>query len=728
MKAIPLLPGALLLLMILAIAGSDAQLFAQGQVYRHLTTRDGLPSGYVWHMMQDRHGFIWTSTNSGLSKYDGYTFTNYQPDPDDPSSISSTVVYTVRELDSGKFVVGSTNALDVFDPATEVFRSVRLPGDIPPIAFARDVHVMDNGDVWVAARDGLYHLSGHTLVADTASVQFHALPETLAPEQFTGFTALAHDGRNTLWIGSQEQLHKFNLESREFMPIGTVDDDVDTILKGSIWSLHWTSGNMLLATSNTGLAVWRHGADAPEAVTQLGPMDREQLAGAFFQSVTEDANGYIWLGTGLLGAIRWNTATGEAVTFRHDPDNENSIHEDDVHYAFVDDQQNVWFGYHFLGISVMHSQAWSYTYRQATEEFGADHPANRLTELAEDSEGNLWFATPAGLVFHPAGGEPAVTYPLDPDLPSDNGLALVIIDEEHHGMLAVSGNGNRMYRFDADTGRFTDVTKADSLGIILWAMSDSTGHYFTNFSGEIIRIDRVTLEPEVIPVPFDETVASAMQPTLMGRDSEGNYLVLVVQFRDLEVAIAKTDNFFFNPDTRSFTKVDIRIPESAILNQPPTVSAYMPGVIWMRLSTGIFRQNHFTGESELLFQSDSGIINESSGIIQEDADGYLWMNNQSGIMRLDPVTQSITYFETEPGIRAGRLMRPNKLSNGDILFAGIGGYLRFNPYDLQQEAPIRKIHITELTAGPTVYKTLYGDHPPWKSKARTTTWRFRSWA
>jgi signal transduction histidine kinase/ligand-binding sensor domain-containing protein len=709
MKAIQQYRGVMLLLILLAIAAPVSQLFARGQVYRHLTTRDGLPSGFVWHMMQDRNGFIWTATNGGISKYDGYNFTNYQADVDNPDAISSNLVYTIREINSGLFVVGTSTAVDVFNPATEVFRSVRLSGGIPPIAFARDVHVMDSGDIWVAASDGLYHITGESLLADTASVQFHPLPESLLPEEFIGFTSMAHDGRNILWAGSNRYLHKFHLENREFMPIGPVDDAVESILKGNIWSLLWSSGEMLAVTSEAGLAVWRDGADAPEAVTQLGPLNREQLAGAFFQSVTEDANDNIWLGTGISGAIRWNPETGDVVTFRHDPGNENSIHEDDVHYVFVDDQQNVWFGYHFLGLSVMHSQEWSYTFRLATEEFDPDHPANRLFEFTEDREGNLWFPTHAGLVFHPADGRPAVAYALDPGLPIDKKLGHIVIDEEHQVILAVSADGNHIHRFDPDTGTFTDETRADSLGMIIRAFTDSTGHYFTTFSGKIIRIDRVTLEPEVIRVPIDETVASEVQPTLVGRDRDGNYLMIVVQFRGTE--LVKAENFLFHPETRSFTEVDIRMPENVIMNSPPKVSDYQAGVIWIRFNTGIFRQNLLTGESELLFQSDSGIINESSGIIHEDSEGYLWMNNQTGIMRLDPVTQSITYFETDSGIRAGRLMNVDGLSNGDILFSGIGGYLRFNPREIQQEAPIRKIHITELTAGPTVYPTLYNDQP-----------------
>ncbi len=698
--------GIVFMLLMASIFAGD--LIAQRHTYRHLTTRDGMPSGYVWSMMQDRHGFIWTATSAGLSKYDGYSFINYQPDPNNPVSISGMGVFFARELDSGTFLVGSNAALDIFDPSTEVFRRVHLPGSVPEIRFARGIHVMENGDAWVAAREGLYHLPHHGLLADTAAVHFHALPEALEPEQFSGFTSIVHDGRNTLWLSSNEYFHKFNLETREFEAIGPFDDDVETVLRGSIWVMHQASNGLLIVASTTGLATWRQGEDAPQVVTELGPYDREELAAANFQSITEDANGNIWLGTGLLGAIRWNMDTGDAVIFRHDPGNENSVHEDDIHYVFMDNQQNTWFGYHFLGISVMYTQSWTYTYRRATEEFAADHPANQLNEFVEDSEGNLWFPTPDGLVYHPAGDDPAVTYPLDPGLPEDNGLSNAVIDEEEGVMLVVSGNGNRIYRFDAGTGRFTDVTQVDSLGLGHLSMSDSTGYYFTNFSGEIIHIDKRTFEPSVITIPTDETIESTVQASLMGRDRDGNHLLQVVHFGGNIEFIA--ENFIFHPVTRTFTKVDIRLPENAIQNNRPTVSSHEPGVVWLRLNRGIFKQNHLTGETELMFQSDSGIINESSGIIQEDADGYLWMNNQSGIMRLDPVTQSITYYETEPGIRAGRLVVPGELNNGDILFAGAGGYLRFNPFELQQEEPIRKIHITEMTAGQTVHKTLYGGH------------------
>jgi hypothetical protein len=37
---------------------------------------DGLPEGYVRAILQDREGYLWFGTEKGVSRYDGYTFTN----------------------------------------------------------------------------------------------------------------------------------------------------------------------------------------------------------------------------------------------------------------------------------------------------------------------------------------------------------------------------------------------------------------------------------------------------------------------------------------------------------------------------------------------------------------------------------------------------------------------------------------------------------------------------
>ena len=43
---------------------------------RQYTVADGLAQGTVWAMHQDARGFLWLATSDGLSRFDGYGFTN----------------------------------------------------------------------------------------------------------------------------------------------------------------------------------------------------------------------------------------------------------------------------------------------------------------------------------------------------------------------------------------------------------------------------------------------------------------------------------------------------------------------------------------------------------------------------------------------------------------------------------------------------------------------------
>ncbi len=52
-------------------------LFAQTVYYKHFTVKDGLAGNHVYMCHQDIDGYIWTATTSGLSRFDGKQFRNY---------------------------------------------------------------------------------------------------------------------------------------------------------------------------------------------------------------------------------------------------------------------------------------------------------------------------------------------------------------------------------------------------------------------------------------------------------------------------------------------------------------------------------------------------------------------------------------------------------------------------------------------------------------------------
>jgi ligand-binding sensor domain-containing protein len=76
------------------------------------TTADGLANNAVNRILRDSRGFLWFCTNEGLSRFDGYSFTNYGIEQGLPSAIVNDLLET-RE---GIYWVATAGGLCRFDP------------------------------------------------------------------------------------------------------------------------------------------------------------------------------------------------------------------------------------------------------------------------------------------------------------------------------------------------------------------------------------------------------------------------------------------------------------------------------------------------------------------------------------------------------------------------------------------------------------------------------------
>src|SRR5664279_4167265 len=89
--------------------------------FSHLTTSDGLSQSSVFAILKDYKGFMWFGTDEGLNKYDGYKFTVYKHDVENPGTVSDNSIYGLMEDAAHNLWVVSSNGLDKFDRMKEAF-------------------------------------------------------------------------------------------------------------------------------------------------------------------------------------------------------------------------------------------------------------------------------------------------------------------------------------------------------------------------------------------------------------------------------------------------------------------------------------------------------------------------------------------------------------------------------------------------------------------------------
>lgn len=72
---------------------------ARQPLLRHYTEKDGLPSNVIYDVFQDCKGYIWFSTDKGVSRFDGSEFKNFSAD----DGIPDNEVFLLREDDRHRY-------------------------------------------------------------------------------------------------------------------------------------------------------------------------------------------------------------------------------------------------------------------------------------------------------------------------------------------------------------------------------------------------------------------------------------------------------------------------------------------------------------------------------------------------------------------------------------------------------------------------------------------------
>ncbi|OQW93474.1 MAG: hypothetical protein BWK79_10910 [Beggiatoa sp. IS2] len=83
--------------------------------FEHLSVSDGLSQPVILCILQDSKGLMWFGTEDGLNRYDGYKFTIYKREPNNPNSLSGNYIWSIQEDSEGILWVGTNEGLNRFD-------------------------------------------------------------------------------------------------------------------------------------------------------------------------------------------------------------------------------------------------------------------------------------------------------------------------------------------------------------------------------------------------------------------------------------------------------------------------------------------------------------------------------------------------------------------------------------------------------------------------------------
>ncbi|HVS98216.1 MAG TPA: two-component regulator propeller domain-containing protein [Puia sp.] len=433
--------------------------------FEHLTMEQGLPSNHVFDILFDHKGYLWACTGNGLSRYDGYNFTNYQFDPKDAGSLNDNLDFTLFEDDEGSIWVSTAEGgINKFNRNTEKFTNYRPPQ--PPGRFETVLRAVSaiaedkQGYLWV----GSY--SGELRRFDKRTGKFspfdYDLGYRVQPGDYHPFdrvNTIYCDSHGDIWAGNLSGLHQLTISpGKPFDPANVrirnyVHDPRDSNSisgrevvgicedhAGRLWVS--TDSELDLLDRNTGhfkhYALNRHMGNAHNG---------------FFGNIIEDQEHHLWLGSDN-GIDRLDTAHTHFDHFEHIPGDPNSLNKFNGYHLAADKGGNIWIT--GAGIDKLDPRqvplAWYHLDRNDPR-----HPAdNYVGGICQDHTGTIWIATDSCLEAQDKATGKTRRYrhdPNDPNSLADNMTSAVLEDPD--GMIWVSCWKGMLDRLDPRTGRFT---------------------------------------------------------------------------------------------------------------------------------------------------------------------------------------------------------------------------------------------------------------------------------
>ncbi|HEV8368601.1 MAG TPA: two-component regulator propeller domain-containing protein [Pyrinomonadaceae bacterium] len=318
--------------MTLSLLSGARSVFGQQLPVRTYTTADGLPRDLVLRIVRDSHGFLWFCTGDGLSRFNGYEFTNYGVEHGLPHPFINDLIETRRGV---YWVATNGGGVARFNPSPlrneqpqirnqqSANRNLFTAYPVGDELATNNVNVLYEDrkeQLWAGTDAGLFHLDETNGQETFRRVALHMR----WPDREVIVRALVEDGEGSLWISTNNGLLRRLPDGRTVrytIQPSSLGDLVTALMydtEGRLWVGHRggaglivikpepatsiTVGGELLKRRLAGCPMDAHSPDqrirlpdVPGGVCQFTTADG--LAGMIIGGIAQFSDGRIWITT-----------------------------------------------------------------------------------------------------------------------------------------------------------------------------------------------------------------------------------------------------------------------------------------------------------------------------------------------------------------------------------------------------------------------------------------------
>ena len=602
----------------LALLPGARSVSAQQLPVRTYTTADGLPRDLVLRIVRDSHGFLWFCTGDGLSRFNGYEFTNYGVEDGLPHPFINDLLETRRGV---YWVATNGGGVARFNPSplrneqpqvSNLFTAYPVGDELA----TNNVNVLYEDreeQLWAGTDAGLFRLDETNGQATFRRVSLN-LRE---PDREVIARALVEDREGSLWVSTNNGLLRRLPDGRTVrytIQPSSLGDLVTALMsdtEGRLWVGH---------RGGAGLIVLK--PEPATSITAGGELLKPRLAGCATDAHSPDQRVRLPVAPG--GVCQFTTADGLAGML--------------IWGIAQSSDERIW-----IATSGGLTEFIDGRFRSYTTALGVSDPSVRTP--VEDRDGNLWLGSLTGVT--------KITWSGFTSFGKADGLGnpriTSIIENERGELCAMSTESNFFVnrfdgrRFAAVVPQFRREIKDFGWGSNQLSFQDHTGEWWVPTSSGLYRFPRVTSVEQLAHTP-PKAIYSHDHGELPGddlyrlfEDSHGDVWISIAS--GVRNAVVRWERA--NESFHFYSEADGLPPRS-----PPT--AYCEdaaGNLWLGFYDGGLAR-YRDGSFRIFSQSD-GV---PAGLIRAlylDHAGRLWVaTDSSGVARLDDPQTDHPHFIT----------------------------------------------------------------------------------
>ena len=428
-----------------------------------LFTSGKLSSSLINCIVQDKYGYIWVGTEYGLSKFDGYRFTNYLHNEEDTTSITDNIISDLLVDKKGNLWIGCAKGLMRYNYETNNFSRLQFPdGRKPRIYSMVESH---RGDILLGtAGYGLYSVKNNG-IEKTANNRFTIRWERAYAERDSDvfFTHIYEDKHHYLWqsshlltftrfIEKQGKVQRKDFKSPYGAPVKFIQHRPQAMLIVCMYGIIYYD--------------YRTGRIA-DAGYDLGTFKNHVT----INNATFDHDGNLYISTSEHGALIIKKGSNKVEQL------ENSNSNFNLSTAFVNDiiedkDNNLWIGCYKKGLYLLNQRQQAFS----SWSFSAQNYiiGSSVSSIAPGENGETWCTVQNSGVFCFDASGKIIAHPTSP-------AGTCIIYKDRRGAYWIS-NGSALYSYNPHTGTYQEKLTFTSAGIYCMTDDNQGNLYISVYS------------------------------------------------------------------------------------------------------------------------------------------------------------------------------------------------------------------------------------------------------